>query len=83
MASQEALRESEERYRSIFENAVEGIFQATAEGKLLSVNPAMARMLGYASAAEMLTRDNLSLTKLFRAKKTATNLAVCWLRQRE
>ncbi|MBS1238507.1 MAG: hypothetical protein H6R39_167, partial [Deltaproteobacteria bacterium] len=45
---------SEKKYRSIFENAVEGIFQITAEGVLLSVNPAMARMFGYDSPEDML-----------------------------
>ncbi|WP_143528401.1 PAS domain S-box protein [Rubrobacter xylanophilus] len=50
----EALREAERRYRSIFENAVEGIFQSTPEGELITANPAMARMLGYASAGELL-----------------------------
>jgi PAS domain S-box len=39
----------EERYRSIFENAVEGIFQTTLDGKFVAVNPALARMYGYDS----------------------------------
>ncbi|GAB7078694.1 PAS domain-containing sensor histidine kinase [Megalodesulfovibrio paquesii] len=46
--------QTEAKYRSIFENAVEGIFQSTPEGRLLEVNPAMARMLGYGSPAQML-----------------------------
>ncbi len=50
---EEALRESEERYRSIFENAREGIFQSTPEGHLLQANPAMARIFGYDSPEEM------------------------------
>jgi PAS domain S-box-containing protein len=49
-----ALAESEERFRSIFENAREGIFQSTHEGRFIKVNPAMARMWGYASPAEMI-----------------------------
>ena len=52
----EALAASEEKYRNIFENAIEGIFQATPDGRLLSVNPAMARMYGYASAGEMVEK---------------------------
>ncbi|MEW6387889.1 MAG: ABC transporter substrate binding protein [Thermodesulfobacteriota bacterium] len=51
---EKALRQAEENYRSIFENAVEGIFQRTPEGRYLRVNPALARMFGYASPAEML-----------------------------
>ena len=49
-----ALRESEERYRSIFENAVEGIFQTTLDGKYVAVNPALARMYGYDSPDDMI-----------------------------
>ena len=43
------LRQTEERYRSIFENAVEGIFQVSQDGRLLTANPSMARILGYES----------------------------------
>jgi PAS domain S-box-containing protein len=49
-----ALRESEERYRSIFENAVEGIFQTTLDGKYVAVNPTLARMYGYDSPDDMI-----------------------------
>jgi len=42
------LRASEERYRSLFENASEGIFQADSHGRLLSLNRALSSMLGYA-----------------------------------
>src|ERR687898_1602636 len=47
-------RQAEEKYRSIFENAVEGIFQSTVDGRFLTANPAMARMLGYESPEELL-----------------------------
>ncbi len=47
-------RQAEEKYRSIFENAVEGIFQTTLDGRFLTANPAMARMLGYESPEELL-----------------------------
>lgn len=52
--AEKALREAEEKYRGIFENAVEGIFQTTVDGRLLTANPAMARILGYASPEELL-----------------------------
>ena len=52
--AEKTLRKSEENYRSIFENAVEGIFQSTPEGRFLTVNPAMARMYGYGSSEEMI-----------------------------
>lgn len=51
--AEEALRRAEEKYRGIYEDAVEGIFQTTPDGRLLSANPAMARMLGYRSPEEM------------------------------
>lgn len=51
---QKSLKEAEEKYRSIVENATEGIFQSTPDGRFLSVNPAMARMHGYESPAEMI-----------------------------
>jgi two-component system, NarL family, sensor histidine kinase UhpB len=47
-------RQAEEKYRSIFENAVEGIFQTTVEGRIMTANPALARMLGYESSEELL-----------------------------
>ncbi|MCX5816940.1 MAG: PAS domain S-box protein [Proteobacteria bacterium] len=51
---EETLRMNEEKYRSIFENAVEGIFQTTPDGRYLSVNPALAKMYGYESPEEMM-----------------------------
>jgi PAS domain S-box-containing protein len=49
------LRNNEQKYRSIFDNAIEGIFQALPEGRYINVNPAMARMHGFASPEEMVT----------------------------
>jgi two-component system cell cycle sensor histidine kinase/response regulator CckA len=46
------VQRAEENYRSIFENAVEGIFQSTAEGRFITMNPAMAHILGYGSPEE-------------------------------
>jgi diguanylate cyclase (GGDEF)-like protein/PAS domain S-box-containing protein len=42
------------RYRSIFENAVEGIYQTTVDGRYLRVNPALARMYGYDRPAHLI-----------------------------
>jgi PAS domain S-box-containing protein len=50
----EELRVSEEKYRNIFENAVEGIFQTTLDGGILSANPALARMFGCESPEELI-----------------------------
>ncbi len=52
-ATESALRETENKYRSIFDGALEGIFQSTLEGKSLAANPALARMLGYDSPQEL------------------------------
>jgi PAS domain S-box-containing protein len=52
-----ALHESEERYRSIFENALEGIFRITPSEGFVDVNPALVQMLGYDSVDEVLGLD--------------------------
>lgn len=49
------LRQAEAKYRSIFENAAEGIFQTTPDGKYLSANPALAELYGYESPTELMT----------------------------
>jgi len=51
--AREMERVAETKYRSIFENAMEGIFQRTPDGRYLNANPAMAQMLGYASPEEL------------------------------
>jgi len=48
------ILESEEKYRGIFENAVEGIFQTTTDGHFISVNSALARMMGFDSTDQMM-----------------------------
>jgi len=50
----EELAESEEKYRGIFENALEGIFQTTPDGKFISVNPSFAHILGYESPEDLI-----------------------------
>jgi PAS domain S-box-containing protein len=52
--AEQALIRAEEKYRSIYENAVEGIFQSTLGGHYLSVNSAMARIFGYSSPEDMI-----------------------------
>ena len=48
------LAESEQRYRALFEGAIEGIFQATPQGRILAANPALAKLLGYGSPDELI-----------------------------
>jgi len=54
--AEQAQREAEERFRSLFENATEGIFQSSTDGRYLSVNPALARMCGFASPSDMISK---------------------------
>lgn len=57
-----ALREAERKYREIFSNATEGIFQTTLDGRIIEANPALARMLGFSSPQEMISeRTNIAL----------------------
>ena len=53
----EALRASEKQFRNIFENAVEGFFQADLKGKLLTVNPSFARFFGFDSSGALLSSN--------------------------
>jgi PAS domain S-box-containing protein/putative nucleotidyltransferase with HDIG domain len=52
--AEEALKNSEEKYRNIFEKAVEGIYQTTIEGRIITANAAIARMAGYDSPEELM-----------------------------
>ncbi|MEK7786090.1 MAG: PAS domain S-box protein, partial [Chloroflexota bacterium] len=52
--AEEALRQAEEKYRSIFENAVEGIFQTTLDGHYRLANPALARIYGHEAPEELM-----------------------------
>src|SRR5580698_1438773 len=47
------MSQPEHMYRSIFENAIEGIFQTTPAGQYLNVNPALAKMYGYDSPQDL------------------------------
>lgn len=55
--AEQDLKQSSEKYRSIFENAMEGIYQTTAEGRIISANPSFARIFGYSSPAELTGAD--------------------------
>lgn len=51
--TQEALQNAEQNYRRLFEGAIVGIFRTSVEGRYITVNPALARMLGYESPEEV------------------------------
>ncbi len=84
--SYEVLQEREAKYRSIFENAVEGLFQSTPEGRFVSVNPAFSKMLSYASPEDLVSsisdiatqyyvdpEDRLQYQKLLQENGTVKN----------
>ncbi|MDB5309034.1 MAG: domain S-box protein [Gemmataceae bacterium] len=48
------LARAERKYREMFENATDGIFQTSPDGRYIDANPALARMYGYASPAELI-----------------------------
>jgi len=55
--AEEKLRESEERFRSLYENATIGIYRTTPDGKILLANPALVKMMGYNSFEELAKRN--------------------------
>lgn len=63
--TKEALQESEVKYRTIFENAIEGIYQVTKEGRFLTANNALARMAGYESPEEFIASIQNIKTQLY------------------
>lgn len=52
--AQEALRQAEQMYRRLFENALEGIFQTTPDGRYINANPALAQIYGYDSPKDLM-----------------------------
>ncbi|MCE5333099.1 MAG: PAS domain S-box protein [Desulfobacteraceae bacterium] len=70
---EEALTQAEHKFRGIFENAVLGIFQMSPEGKLLSANPAYARLLGYETPEELVGSE-LKIRDIFVQQDRLTEL---------
>lgn len=58
------VQEAEARYRSIFENAVEGMYQATPSGEIVAANPALAHILGYESPEELIAAKTKLATQV-------------------
>lgn len=55
--AEEALKESEERYRNIFESAVIGIYRTSPDGNIIMANPTLIRLLGFDSLEELMQRN--------------------------
>src|SRR5215211_759582 len=60
-----ARKQAEQKYQSIFENSMEGIFQSSPQGFYLSLNPAMARLYGYSSPQEMIESVKNIATQIY------------------
>ena len=59
--SETALRDSESKYRGLYESMLEGVYQCAPDGRVKSVNPAFVRLLGYDSAEQVLALPNLGV----------------------
>src|SRR6202008_1237438 len=56
---------AEEKYRGIFENAIEGIFQTSPDGQYVSANPALARIYGFDSPEDLVVSFRDIATQLY------------------
>lgn len=74
--AEKALRQTEAKYRRIFENATEGIFQTASDGHYVSVNPALAQIFGYDSPADLLNHITNIGTQLYVQPKRWDELMV-------
>jgi CheY-like chemotaxis protein len=68
------LRKTEEKYRAIFEDAVIGIFQASPNGKLITVNRAFASMHGYDSVEQLLAHPHDVMIEMAQIKRWTQTL---------
>ncbi|MDT7778347.1 MAG: hypothetical protein QOC99_859 [Acidobacteriota bacterium] len=67
----ERVRHSEEQHRQIFESALDGLYRSTTEGRLVTVNPSLASMLGYGASHEL---EGANLLDLFADRGEADRL---------
>jgi PAS domain S-box-containing protein len=90
--AEQALRDSEEKYRELVENATYGMYRSDGEGNFFYVNPALAAMLGYSSKAELMTRnldrdiyenpaDRVSILSMFETRGRADGAEANWKRK--
>jgi PAS domain S-box-containing protein len=77
------LRRSEQKYRRIFENAVEGLFLSSLEGRILDGNPAMVHILGYDSIEQLREDVSDSVVKLYARPEDRDDIVATLLRHGE
>ena len=63
--TEQGLREAERRYRGLFDNALEGIFRTTTDGRYQSANPALAKIYGFSSPEELMAELKYIGTQLY------------------
>ena len=73
--AEEWRHDADRRYRDLFENATEGIFQITSTGRFFAVNPAMARLLGYPTAEALIGSHRNDASSLFLSPRHWDELA--------
>jgi len=88
--TEKTLRESEERYRNLFERVPVGLYRTTPEGQVLDVNPALAQMLGYPDRESLLAinvidgyvnpQDRKQWQALIEHKEAVSEFETCWRR---
>jgi len=90
--SEQALRESEEKYRELVENATYGIYCSDRKGNFLDINRALVAMLGYSSKEELMTRnldsdiyenpaDRISILSMFETTGQVDSAEANWKRK--
>jgi PAS domain S-box-containing protein len=73
---EEALRASEAKFRRLYERVLEGVYQCAPDGRLLEVNPAFVKMLGYGSAEEIYALSGISMLYTNPAERAEFELAL-------
>lgn len=71
--AQEKLQDAQARYRTMYENAAQGMYQSTLEGYFLRVNPALARIFGFESSTDFLQYSG-GVAKLYKNQKDRQEL---------
>jgi len=77
----DALVTAEARYRGIFDNAIEGIYQTTSDGRFVTANPAMARILGYDSPQDLIRTVTNAAEQIYSDPKKRAEAAELLRRQ--
>ena len=71
---EEKLRQSEERYRSLFDRILDGVYLSTHEGRFVDVNPAHVKMFGYSSKQEMLDITDIKKELYFTPEERGSHI---------